>query len=313
MAGTKTNSNSMTAILVVALNNKRSSFRNEFFKLVGLEEKNITFYDGTHTSIEYSEINGKEVDIVGRLDGKTSFLMEIKVGISEPLQTSQAKDGEYETVFKEHSDKVKKLVYLIPTGYIHEKSLPESAVIVYWEDVYSIANEYDNTGLENYIKEFVELSLWEESNLLSKGEFFMLINQKAFVDAFSLSKKILRLNQCYLDYKKYYFKGNQDNLSGIGTYFSMTEKESGNFYLGLNPQISNHKYFFSIAIYKDQQIDADISKMNTFQDEEGYTYFSFEDDENYQAFCISEDEDEQQEIYFRMIDNILCKLNLISA
>lgn len=53
MAGTKTNSNSMTAILVVALNNKRSSFRNEFLKLIDLKEDNLIFYDGTHTSIEY--------------------------------------------------------------------------------------------------------------------------------------------------------------------------------------------------------------------------------------------------------------------
>ena len=95
MAGTKTNSNSMTAILVVALNNKRSSFRNEFLKLIDLKEDNLIFYDGTHTSIEYQEINGKEVDVVGRIDGKTSFLMEIKVGIYESLQASQAKHGEY--------------------------------------------------------------------------------------------------------------------------------------------------------------------------------------------------------------------------
>ena len=131
MAGTKTNSNSMTAILVVALNNKRSSFRNEFLKLIDLKEDNLIFYDGTHTSIEYQEINGKEVDVVGRIDGKTSFLMEIKVGIYESLQASQAKHGEYERVLKEHSDRVKKLVYLIPTGYIHEESLPESAEIIY--------------------------------------------------------------------------------------------------------------------------------------------------------------------------------------
>ena len=311
MAGTKTNSNSMTAILVVALNNKRSSFRNEFLKLIDLKEDNLIFYDGTHTSIEYQEINGKEVDVVGRIDGKTSFLMEIKVGIYESLQASQAKHGEYERVLKEHSDRVKKLVYLIPTGYIHEESLPESAEIIYWEEVLSIAKEFDNSGLENYIKEFVELSLWEETNLLSKGEYFMLVNQKAFVNAFSLSKKILRLNQRYLEYKKYYFKGNQDNLSGIGTYFSMSEKEAGNFYIGLNPQIPNSKYFFSIAIYKDQQIDTSISKLNSYTDGEGYTYFSFEEDENYQEFCLSEVEGEQQELYNKMIDNILSKLNLL--
>lgn len=88
MAGTRTNSNSMTAIFIFALNNKKSGFRKEFFRFFELEDDDSIFYDGTHSSVEYPEMKNKEIDVVGRLNGKITYLMEIKVGINEDLQES---------------------------------------------------------------------------------------------------------------------------------------------------------------------------------------------------------------------------------
>lgn len=146
----KTNSNSMTSIFIVALNNKKSGFRSAFFELIEAKDDNSTFFDGTHTSIDFDEINGKQIDIIGRKDGKTTFLIEIKVGNDEKLQDSQAKNGgksgEYEKVYKAHKNEIKSLIYIIPDDYDHKNELPsgEGIKILYWSKILNLSKEYDD-------------------------------------------------------------------------------------------------------------------------------------------------------------------------
>jgi hypothetical protein len=127
MAGRRTNSNSMTAIMVVALNNQKSAFRKEFFKLLNLNDGGYIFSDGTQSVIEYKEINNKKIDLIGTKDGKSKLLIEIKVSINETLQRSQRSGGEYETVYKNNKQNMDKLVYIIPDNYTHEKYIPNDA------------------------------------------------------------------------------------------------------------------------------------------------------------------------------------------
>lgn len=310
MAGTKTNSNSMTALLIVALNNKKSAFRNEFLKQLAMDDDDFKFEDGTHCSIEYSEINGKKVDVVGRIKGRTSFLMEVKVGINECLQPSQAKNGEYETVFSNHRDEIRKLVYLIPDNYAHESELPECSKIIYWSNVYQIAKEFDNSGLEACIEQFVEFSVPQGSNLLSKGEFYMLINKNAFCDSLNLIEKMISMGTKFCEQKDLIFCGNQKNIYGVGVYFDVKNSSTGNLYVGLNPSIENSDFFFSLAVHKNLQINMNAQDLK-YIFEGDYTYISFDKDENYQTFCISENEEEQQESFNNMVYNVLRKLKLV--
>ena len=95
----RTNSNSITSILIFALNNKKSPFRNKILKeKFGIESnENLCFYDGTHNPLLIHEMKNKQVDIYAREIGKhkVTMMIEIKANLQETLQKSQGKKGEY--------------------------------------------------------------------------------------------------------------------------------------------------------------------------------------------------------------------------
>ena len=64
MAKTKTNSNSITAILINKLNYKKSGFRFAMLEKWNLPNDTI-FTDCTHSTINCIEMGDEEVDIVG--------------------------------------------------------------------------------------------------------------------------------------------------------------------------------------------------------------------------------------------------------
>lgn len=306
MAGTRTNSNSMTAIFIFALNNKKSGFRKEFFRFFELEDDDSIFYDGTHSSVEYPEMKNKEIDVVGRLNGKITYLMEIKVGINEDLQESQSKNGEYEKTARLHPD-VKKLIYVIPDNYIHENDIPINSKIIYWSEVLKIAQEYDNHGLEDYIKTFVDLPIMD-SVLLGKGELFMLLNQKSFNAAENLRKTVLELVK-KLENENLCFAEPQNDDYGIGGNFYLKNKvsDSESIFIGLNPAVSDAHCFFAVAV-----IGIECKNFN-FQDEEGYKYYSLYEDELFEEFTLAETEEEQQKIFNKMVSNVLRKSNVVNS
>ena len=85
MAKTKTNSNSITAILINKLNYKKSGFRFAMLEKWNLPNDTI-FTDCTHSTINCIEMGNKEVDIVGISNSKYVILIEIKANLSENMQ-----------------------------------------------------------------------------------------------------------------------------------------------------------------------------------------------------------------------------------
>lgn len=116
-------------------------------------------------------MNGAEVDIIARVPGKHKpvLLIEIKAGVGEDLQESQAAGGAYEKTAAVHGIP---LVYIIPENYSHADSLPKKSKIIFWNQVYALAKEFDNTYFCDQIENFVEFSA--ESTLLEKDEIALL-------------------------------------------------------------------------------------------------------------------------------------------
>ena len=159
----KTNSNSITSILIYALNNEKSNFRKMMLSKfrseysVNISDK-ILFYDGTHSPLKLKEMKNTEVDIFAREPGKykISLMIEIKAGLSEPLQPSQGKKGAYKNTSVKYAIP---LFYIIPQNYKHERDLPDIRHIIYWEKLLDwLKKNNDKTGLAEQISNFVELT-----------------------------------------------------------------------------------------------------------------------------------------------------------
>ena len=89
----KTNSNSITSILVAALNTENSEFRTKMISILSKKirkkiKDEIQFYDCTHSPLLYKEMKETEIDIIARYPGihKPVMMIEIKANIGEPLQ-----------------------------------------------------------------------------------------------------------------------------------------------------------------------------------------------------------------------------------
>lgn len=153
----RTNSNSITSILIYALNNKKSSFRNRMMEKFGLTpNNNICFYDGTHSQLLLPEMKNKQVDIYAREFGKDKILLmiEIKANIYETLQLSQGKHGEY---FKTANNYNIPLYYIIPSEYHDRDNIPKN--IIEWETILEISESCkDITGIAEQIRNFVDLN-----------------------------------------------------------------------------------------------------------------------------------------------------------
>lgn len=171
MGGNKTNSNSITSILVEKLNNRKSGFRYIMIKewnstIGGATLGDDTFFvDGTYRKLPFDEMGDCRVDIVGYSGGKEEVLIEIKAGCKEELQYSQIKNGVYDKTASKYR---LKLFFIIPDKYEHQNNLPVNPKNYKWSEIYNIALEYDNTGLADQIKFFVEKTLVPEK--LKEGE-----------------------------------------------------------------------------------------------------------------------------------------------
>lgn len=135
MACIKTNSNSITSILTIALN-QDSDFRQGMLKLFEKVirrkiDSTVKFYNCSHSPLLYEEMNGKEIDIIARIPGKHKpvMMIEVKANIMESLQESQNMKGEYQRTAKKHDIP---LVYIIPENYI-----PSPAPVRFAEPTYA--------------------------------------------------------------------------------------------------------------------------------------------------------------------------------
>ena len=187
----RTNSNSITSILIFALNNKKSPFRNKILKeKFGIEQnENLCFYDGTHTPLMLPEMKNKQVDIYAREIGKhkVTLMIEIKANLPERLQNSQRKKGEYSKVSKNYEIP---LFYIIPRQYYHREEIPKG--IIEWEEILEIAETCkDKTGLSEQIRNFVDLD--ENKIVFNNKEKQYFINSKKLQIVFE-NRNILKKN-----------------------------------------------------------------------------------------------------------------------
>lgn len=240
----KTNSNSITSILIYALNNKKSGFREAIIKR--FKEKNITisddifFSNGTHTTLPLAEMAGTKIDILGIEKAHFKIMIEVKASLYESLQHSQKAGGSYEITAREKNIP---LVYIIPDGYKHEDQLPKKkdtdrlfVEILYWSEIRDIAKKTDSTGLDYQIEKFVEFI--DQESILNRNEIAFLLMPGLIAKTYKIIKKLLTLieKNCPKHKKK------QDDQYGIGY-----DWETSGYWIGLVPTI-DERFFFSLAI-----------------------------------------------------------------
>ncbi|MBR5932738.1 MAG: hypothetical protein IK002_02005 [Treponema sp.] len=234
MAKTKTNSNSITAILINKLNYKKSGFRAALLEKWGLPSNTI-FTDGTHSTINCTEMENKEVDIVGISNSKYVILIEIKANLSENIQDSQKSDGQY--VATAENNKIP-LKYIIPDGYYEIDELPSKSKfveIIKWSEIYDIAKETDNTGFIQDIDYFVESNFASNDLLLNKGEVAMFLSPDIIGKVSSLYEKIQELMKKFIEDNRTLIEEDKKwGVSGLGRWYKCTKnKKEFNIWIGL--------------------------------------------------------------------------------
>ena len=245
----KTNSNSITSILVAALNTENSDFRNKMISIFSkkLQKKiknDIVFYDCTHSPLLYKEMNETEIDIIARYPGihKPAMMIEIKANIGEPLQYSQGENGYY----LKTSEKYKiPLIYIIPKKYIHKESLPKAAIKIYWEDILKDTGNI-NVSFDSQISQFVEIS--NDDKYFNDEEKQLFQNTQLLQDIYNFKTSVLKILKNVLLEKHRIddYIEPEEIQWGVGFYYSY---KNNNYFLGFNPYY-NEKFdtFFSLDI-----------------------------------------------------------------
>lgn len=276
----KTNSNSITSILVAALNEK-SDFRTEMLKTfknkikdfcktkkikytLRLNNENIIFYDGTHNPLQYKEMNGKEVDIIARNPGenKPQIMIEVKASANEILQESQTKKNEYQITSETHNIP---LIYIIPQQYNHKDYLPENSIIIYWETIMSKTKNL-KIAFDNQINHFVEIS---DAKGFSKKEEELLKNKNLLLNIYNRTNEVKSQIKDALNCYSRKITISQDNQWGVGFYYTYSPHNQKNeYFIGFNPEASE-KNFIALTILEN-------IKINSEQEEQDYPLYFFE-------------------------------------
>lgn len=255
----KTNSNSITSILIYELNNNEL-FKKEMLKVFREKSKsdipeNILFYDGTHSPLKIKTMGEKEVDIYARVPGKYKIylMIEVKAGINEDLQDSQKIGGEYWKTSKTGIP----LFFIIPRAYTHKndkKYIHENNID--WEEILKIANNCGNDKMVSQINNFVEITevdaeLNDESCVIKKiSEIEDLIEERQKCKAI--------LDRCL------------EKISD--KVFSETQYEFGYYW-------NNKTYFLGFNYLEDKYIlslDIAESKKNTELGKDEYNFYFLE-------------------------------------
>lgn len=225
MAGNKTNSNSITSILVEKLNNRKSGFRYKMLEEWQLPS-DIFFVDGTNKQTPIREMRNKEVDIIGRSGTKIKVLIEIKAGNRERLQDSQKENGEYDETAKANPDI--KFIYIIPDKYEYIDQIPLTMKICKWSEIYNIALKYDNTGLITQIEAFVGNSFSALDKILSKGDVIMYFNPDVIGNVLSLYKKKKNLMEAFIKSQPTLISDGSDGEYDFGNHYKIYKDEKHN-------------------------------------------------------------------------------------
>lgn len=300
MAKTKTNSNSITAILINKLNYKKSGFRFAMLEKWNLPNDTI-FTDCTHSTINCIEMGNKEVDIVGISNSKYVILIEIKANLSENIQDSQKTDGQYVATAEKNEIPLK---YIIPDGYYEIDKLPSKSKyvqIIKWSKIYEIAQETDNTGFTEDINNFVESIFSTNDILLNKGEVAMFLSPNEIKNVITLESKFEELVIRFAEERKYERKSKLEWGNWFTIKYNNLKKE---IWIGFyNLQEASDKFLF---MWEDK---IKLKKQNKYKDKVDYWLYGSEvyvpilDEKNrIPEFLFAEKAEEQQELFNKFMD-----------
>ena len=296
----RTNSNSITSILVAALNDKESDFsksmRDLFSRRIHRKVSNeVEFYDSTHTPLLYEEMGGAEIDIIARVPGKHKpvMMIEVKANIGETLQNSQAEGGNYEITAETHEIP---LVYIIPKNYIHKDRLPKNTKekpklkvkIITWEEIKKKINKKIKVSFDSQIDQFVEII--SNDNILSCEEKKLLHDKDLLIKIYNFKKEKLEMIRAGLKRKKRKILDSQEDQWGIGYYYS-TKKPKNDYFIGFNPYYSDDKFFALCIEETSKNTNLGDRKKNPLYFEDGYYFIPI-----LNSNCIEGDEVVLEEI-----------------
>lgn len=305
MAGIKTNSNSITAILVEKLNYKKSGFRNEMLKFWNLPDKMI-FIDGTHSTSRLPEMENKEVDIIGTVGSKILLLLEIKANRNETLQDSQSKNGQYVKTVECHKEI--QLKYIIPDGYYHISEMPdetEQIKIYTWSKIYEIAKETDNTGLTDQINYFVENNFNSNDMLFNKGEVAMFLTPAIIGKVNTLYTKTQKLMNEFIKNNGTLISQKADNQYELGWWYTLKkDNKQIDVWIGFYSLKELPQNSFFIYLWAEADNLPEFKSTNYIVNTD-YVYFEYENGDDVwvpiteknseiQEFLFAENAEEQQ-------------------
>ncbi len=276
----RTNSNSITSILIYFLNNKKTPVRNKLLDIFianGISVPNDAyFYDGTYSPLKIKIMNKKKVDIYARSPGRYEIylIIEIKAGINEDLQRSQKKNGEYEkTSLKENIP----LLYIIPKLYSHKEEISKinGVKIIYWEDILKITDKYNaENEFSEQIRHFVEISE-DEPTSESTTNLIKNINK---LDYFVTDRQNLKQKLDYILRKIKNKKLSETNYE-FGYYW-----DNDTFFLGYSYMKKEYTFSFFIA---ENERNYELGKSN-FYFSDGWYFIPINSDENEDILSIKD-------------------------
>lgn len=301
----KTNSNSITSILIYELNNNKI-FRKEMLKVFRQISKsdipeNILFYDGTHSPLKIKTMGEKEVDIYARVPGKYKIylMIEVKAGINEDLQDSQKIGGEY---WKTSQTGIP-LFFIIPKAYIHKndkKYIHENNID--WEEILKIANNCGNDKMVSQINNFVEITevdaeLNDESCVIKK-----IAEIEDYIEERKKSKDLLDRSLRKINDKKF-----SETQYEFGYYWN-----NNTYFLGFNDLDKN--YILSLDITENTQ-NTELGKEEfDFYFLEGWYFIPLKKLNNKQFFTVEDLKRLFSEKYTKKLDlSLIDNLNQLDA
>lgn len=196
--------------------------------------------------------------------------------------------------------------FLVRRNYSHKDEIPlKDDKILYWEDLFE---KIEKIGATN---EFSRLTLVREyihadnnSLHLTPLEVAMLYSPETISAVYSLSEKVLKLCEGFLETHKerYEYKEEQKDKYGIGYYFK-DKRTKAELWIGISPMAEKAEYSFSICLSLNSldSKDTNIKRKDDWHSKDGYAYFPLDKE----ILAKHEDDEKLQETFNKNVESVL--------
>jgi len=255
---------------------------------------NINTIDYSNISTQVTIRNQKRPDIVIENNSLVIFI-ENKIYTSTQLQSSQCSD--YYNELQNKKQKVKNMVFLVPSEYIHESEISEkskhfaniSTSIVYWKDVMGDIMMEDIYEANIGVKENIDFIL-NALSLTTVVKIFKIMEAMFMFDSFtikSITGLILktekytnevmdRIKQKYKDKYGLVSTKYEFNENNIGTWIIPKNNQVWVIFLGYNFLVEDPSYLFNLRVHTSiinkEKIKINIHKSIISSDNEWYMF-----------------------------------------